>query len=566
MPDVTGLTIPQAQEKVLTAGRGARASSARAIVYARQSNARPAGQIIRQLEPPGTQMRAYLDDVGGKFGEVTFRVVVSTGPQPAPNFVGETVAAALQYAERNKILVSVGTGQMSPQIPRGIVMRQDPAAGQPMPRRRVIVYPSTGYPLPNYVEQKVELARRDSRRLGFDLREQRQDSVNVPLGVILRQSPQAETLLPLDRPVNVVVSDGWPTPNFLRLEENDAAALAVERRVNLRVAERRQDRQLPPGIVIDQKPPPGARLAPAQPVDVVVSATDPTPRLIGLTEEEASVLAARRDFNLVISRETSMDVAFGLVIRQSPGPGKPLPGDGRVSVAISRGQLTPDFVGRTEEDATGIAADMDITLVRTSPAEHFELSAGRIIEQQPVAGVVMPRDRRVNISLSLGWPESPDALGRSAGSVRREFLARHPNAIIEQSEKLLITEPAGTVISQHPQPQVKLGPKQQLHLVVSATTPPWLWAVGGVVLVGLALGGFALLKKLLSPSKQTSFHTEDPGGVRLRITKDHGVQTTDIRDDGDRDHAKDGDIVKIRVKVDLGEQTVGPKDDKGDET
>ena len=694
MPNVVGLTIPEAEQRVLSASRETRTRSARAVVVDRRSDARPAGQIIQQLEPPGTPRRPFLGDVGGNYGEVTFRVVVSTGPDPAPNFVGSTVDAAERYARRSDITVSVGASQRNPRIPEGIVVRQDPAAGKPMPRRRVTVYPSAGYPLQNYVEQPVERARRDSRRLEFDLEEQSEDRVDVPRGVVFEQvpgagtllplrgplrvkvsggwpvpdfigqreseadeiaadsgirlnvtmqdnagvpngiifnqqppagellprdrtvrvtasrgyplpdlvgmhedearriasdlnfvldisrarlvdriadhidtqSPEAEMRLPLDRPVSVVVSDGWPTPDFLTLEENEATALAAERQVNLRVVERRRDREARPGIVIDQDPPPGALLAPAQAVGVVVSAGDPTPRLIGLMEDEATTLAARRDINLDITRELTLEFAFGLVTHQSPEPDAPLPGDGTVSVVISTGRPTPDFVGKTEEVASSIAADRNITLVKTSPSEHFELSSGRVIEQQPVAGTVIPRDRRVNISLSLGWPVAPDAVGRSAGSVQREFLARHPNAIVEQNESLLTPEPAGTVISQHPQPNVKLGPQQRLSLVSSATKPPWLWPVTGVFAIAIALGVFAGLKTAFSSSTQESVRTDDPGGVRLRVTKDHGVQTTDMKDGGDTDRTGTEEIVRIRVNVDLGEQSAGPIDDKGDET
>ena len=179
---------------------------------------------------------------------------------------------------------------------------------------------------------------------------------------------------------------------------------------------------------------------------------------------------------------------------------------------------------------------------------------------------MVPGDRRVNISLSLGWPVAPDAVARPFASVKREFLALHPNAIVEQSQNMLTMESAGTVISQHPEPRVKLDPRQRLSLVSSATKPPWLWPVSGVVLIALTLGVFAGLKSVFSSSTPESISTEDPGGVRLRVTKDHGVQTTEMKDDGDRDHEGAGDIVKIRVKVDLGEQSAGPVDDRGKET
>ena len=35
-------------------------------------------------------------------------------------------------------------------------------------------------------------------------------------------------------------------------------------------------------------------------------------------------------------------------------------------------------------------------------------------------------------------------IGQTAGAVRRDFLARHPNAVVDQRDSLLTLEPAGT--------------------------------------------------------------------------------------------------------------------------
>ena len=564
MPNVIGLTIVQAEERVYSAGRSIGATSADAQVVERRTDERPAGQIIQQLERPGTPIRPYTDDVGGQYGQVSFRVVVSTGPEPAPNFVGDTVDAAMLYAGQNDISLNVGTGQRNPRITAGIVIRQSPAAGQAMSRRQVTVYPSTGYPLPNYVRQIAGEARQDSRRLGFELRERSEEKVDIRRGEIFGQDPEAGTLLPLDRPVVVFISEGWTTPDFLTLGENEAMSLANAKQVGLEIAERRRNREVQPGIVIEQNPSPGVLIAANQPVRIVLSTADPTPRLIGFMEEAALAIAQDRDINLDISRKSSEEYDFGLVTDQSPRPNAPLPGNGRVTVIVSSGRPTPDLVGKTEEEASSIARSRDITLVRITPDEHFELSAGRVIKQTPVKGTMLPADRRVEVSLSLGWPVAPDAVGRDFAVVKKKFRERHPNASVEKNDGYLTIEPVGTVISQQPQAGVKLDRKQRLRLVVAAAKPPWLWPVTGLLLVILALAGIAGLKSVLSRTTLRSISTENPGGVRLRITKDHGVQSTETKENGPDGRADCDDIIKVRVKVDLGEQTAGPIDDKGE--
>ena len=52
MPSVIGLTIPEAEKRVLSAGRNLKVTNIRAVEVGSRSDARPAGQIIQQLEIP----------------------------------------------------------------------------------------------------------------------------------------------------------------------------------------------------------------------------------------------------------------------------------------------------------------------------------------------------------------------------------------------------------------------------------------------------------------------------------------------------------------------------------
>jgi beta-lactam-binding protein with PASTA domain len=510
--------------------------------------------IIFDQDPPAETLLPFRDPV---------RVRVSRG-FPVPEFIEQRASEALEFAEKIGIRLDT-TARDNPLVPSGIIFDQQPRAGELLPPDRTVrVTVSNGYPLPDLVGMHEDEARRVASELSFGLDVSRTPLPNRIADHIDMQKPGAGTRLPLEGPVSVVVSAGWPTPDFRTLDENEAAALAGEKQVMLRVIERRQVREPQPGIVIDQNPPPGVLLPPGQAVNVVVSASDPTPRLIGLTKEQARAVAAQRAIELAETEAPRRAIDPGRVAEQSPEPdaplpadgrvAAPLPADGRVAVVISTGWPTPDFVGKTEEEANSIAAGLDITLVETVSREHFELSSGRVIEQEPVADAVLPPSRRV------GWPVAPDAVGQTAGAVRRDFLARHPNAVVDQRESLLTLEPAGTVISQHPEPNAKLGRGQRLELVASAVKPPWAWPAAAVVAITLGLGVFAGLKAALGSSAQQSVRTENPGGVRLRVTKDHGVQTTETKDEGGADRTGSGEI----VQVDLGEQSAGPIEDTGD--
>lgn len=689
MPNVVGITVPEAERRVLSAGQQVRVTSTRAVIVDRRADNRPAGQIIGQMDAIGKPMRPNVDDVSGRYGEVTFGVVVSTGLELAPDFVGRDLNMARLYASRQKVDLNIGSVERNPRIPQGTVARQSPAPGEPMQRRRVTVYPSSGYPLPNYVQRSIEDARNDSRRLGFSLQQQNENRLGIPNGIIFDQDPDEDTLLPLkepvrvkvslgwpvpdfiekhaseadgiarenrirlrktmqdnfevpagiifsqqplarnplppdqivnvtisrgyplpnlvgmhenevrqlaaelrfgidirrqpivdrisgfvdqqspepsarlplDRPVNVVISEGWETPSFLTLEEDEANSLAGERQISLVVDGRRQDRTAQPGIVINQSPLPGTLLNPGQAVDIVVSTGYPTPRFIGLAEAEAMSLAGNERIILEIDKKASPSFPAGIVSGQSVEPGVPLPADNRVSVTISSGWPTPDFVGKSEEEANAIATDSNITLVKIASREHFEQLAGIVIEQQPKKDEVIPADRTVRISLSLGWPRAPAAVGKPTDSVRPAFLDRHPNVIVDLSQTILTLKPAGTVISQHPEAGVKLDLEQRLKLVESDQKPPWLWPVIGL----LALAGVISAIKWLSPDVSSSSpRTNDLGGIRLLATRDHGIQTTSHKDGDKTERTETNEIVEIRVSADLGEQSAVPVNDKGD--
>ena len=692
MPDVTGLTTADAEKRVTAAGSNAGARSARAVVVDRLPDDRPAGRIIRQLDAPGTPMRPYRDDVGGVYGQVTFRVVLSSGPEPAPDFIGQSRTRAEQYARQNRIRLTFGSAVRDSGTPAGVIVRQSPPPGQPMSGRRVTVNPSAGYPLPDYVGESYASARRDAVKLGFRIDRQTRDNLDYPPGIIIdqqpppdtllplkipvrvtvstgwplpdfvgrnerdaeamaakirvrlnpspgenprvpagviaeqrpragdpvpenrivdvlvsrgyplpdltgktendvrqlsqklgfrvdisrdavreraagivdRQAPEPGTLLPFDGAVRVVVSEGWPTPDFLHMQEQQAEALASEAQVSLTVAERKHNREARPGTVLSQNPEPGALLPPGQPVRLVISGGYPTPGFIDLPEAEAESLAGRERIELDKQRTASVDVNQGIVISQVPEPGTPLPADNRVSVILSSGWPVPDFVGRSRRDADTLAAESRIELVMAEPEENMDIGSGRVFSQTPAAGDVVPDNRQVTIALSLGWPVAPDAMGRMADSLEEEFRAVHPGATVEIGDRLLTLESPGIIVSQSPGPGIKLGADQRLLLVRAAPRPPWFWPLVGFVLVTAVGGGTASIRRLARPDIRkstsatgTSPTSEDPGGVRVRVTRDPGEQSTDTGDD-------DETAVRLKVTIDLGEQSAGPVESEGE--
>jgi len=86
-------------------------------------------------------------------------------------------------------------------------------------------------------------------------------------------------------------------------------------------------------------------------------------------------------------------------------------------VAIrAREVAVPDLAGRTVQDATAILADHGLTL-RVDEVRRGDpkISAGRILQQDPPAGVIARRQRGVRVWLSLGQQATaiPDLTGQT---------------------------------------------------------------------------------------------------------------------------------------------------------
>jgi hypothetical protein len=235
---------------------------------------------------------------------------------------------------------------------------------------------------------------------------------------------------------------------------------------------------------------------------------------------------------------------------------------------VSRGWPTPDLVGLSEAEARLIARDQRISLVAAERREDYDLEAGRVIEQQPAAGAMLPDDRTVRVAVSLGWPVAPRAVGEAAGDILETFTARHPDARVDLERRFLTWRPVGSVLSQHPDAGVKLGRDQRLALVVAAGKPPWIWAGLGSLLVVAAAAAVFLLRPRRSPGQprgtgnESADWAEDTGGIHLRVETDLGVQAARFPEDdlAAPDRTEEG--VHIRIVTDPGEQSVGPTDDE----
>lgn len=176
----------------------------------------------------------------------------------------------------------------------------------------------------------------------------------VPAGRVLRQEPDARTLVKRGSGVQVVLSKG---PQ--RIEVPDlagrsfpAAQVALSGAglaVGGSLAVERADKEA--GSVVAQDPDPGALVPPATPVDLLLAAPAPgeryiMPDLVYRRYEDVRPLFERQRFRFgSVKFERYEGVAAGTILRQFPLPGHPVSRDDSISLIVATTEAAENIAG-----------------------------------------------------------------------------------------------------------------------------------------------------------------------------------------------------------------------------
>jgi len=137
----------------------------------------------------------------------------------------------------------------------------------------------------------------------------------------------------------------------------------------------------------------------------------PVPHLAGLTEAEALNQISGFDWNTVVTREPSDDVAQGVVIRTQPEEATELEQNQPFELFVSTGpapRTLPELVGLTLDQATASLQQLDLVVQQGAPVFDETVPAGTVISwmvpDQPglkAGGTVTPKTT-VQVVLSAG--------------------------------------------------------------------------------------------------------------------------------------------------------------------
>jgi beta-lactam-binding protein with PASTA domain len=214
-----------------------------------------------------------------------------------------------------------------------------------------------------------------------------------------------------------------------------------------------------PGVVVETRPPPGARVREGSTVVLVPSLGPellPVPDVVGMPEGAAREAIAEAGFEPRVRRAYHETVPRGLVVAQSPEPAVELERGSPVTITVSRGPApveVPDVRGRPAAEAR---ATLEALGFRVREEERYSdtVEVGLVIDTVPGPGDLARRGASVTLVVSLG-PETfpmPDVVGMPTREAKEHLeglgLKVHVERLSDFSGELVLLQfpPAGTPV------------------------------------------------------------------------------------------------------------------------
>jgi eukaryotic-like serine/threonine-protein kinase len=264
-------------------------------------------------------------------------------PVAVPFVEGQRLPVAKRNIQ-NADLRPVAISRSHDDVPRGIVFRQDPSAGERIQKGNAVrLFVSSGKPrvaVPDVVRAREADAIATIRAAGLV-----PNAVDIfsdeRSGTVIAQDPKGGTNIVRGSTVRINISKGPQTvglPNVIG-QSYDSAAEQL-RRAGFTPARRDVDAEEPEGTVVAQDPEPGTLVPPGTRVTVSVStgqSTTSIPDVRGLEESNAQATLENEGWNVVIrDTPTQNPDEDGIVISQTPPPGQQAQPGSRVTLFVGR--------------------------------------------------------------------------------------------------------------------------------------------------------------------------------------------------------------------------------------
>jgi eukaryotic-like serine/threonine-protein kinase len=198
------------------------------------------------------------------------------------------------------------------------------------------------------------------------------------------------------------------------------------------------------------------------------------PRVIDLTEEQATEELENEGFEVRVDRADNDTVPEGTVFGQDPAPGTRLEEGSTVTIAVSSGATTnviPQVTGSTAQQAITLLNQACFTNIDQQDAPHDRAPAGTVFEVSPAEGTEVACGAAITLTVSQGQRTIPDVAGQTvaaASSTLGQFGFTAGPTQEEASPSLA----AGLVIRTDPPAGTAAASGTEVTLIVSSGPPP----------------------------------------------------------------------------------------------
>ena len=311
---------------------------------------------LRQL-PSDTVPEGFVIDTDPSAGSQvdpgsTVEVRISAGPQqfPMPPVIGLSEQAARSLIEEQGFVVGNVSSRFTTDAEEGLVIEQDPDAGDAAPPGTAVDLVLSGGPfaltVPDVSGKTRDAAVNDLTAVGFEVRVEEEFSDDVIEGFVIRTEPGTGQLVDREAPaVTVFVSLGpepFRLPSFIGSTIDEARDLAAELGIDLVIEQETVEVTLASGLagkIAEQDPAANSEVTINDQVRVRVGELRmvTVPDLTGLTEDQARSQLDDLGLELIVVGTVQVDPDSGLVDRvagQDPLPDDQVPEGSAVGVQL----------------------------------------------------------------------------------------------------------------------------------------------------------------------------------------------------------------------------------------
>lgn len=230
VPSVAGLSITKATNELTPLGLNVQ-------VKEREFSEQIEEGLVLRSDPSGGDRVAE----GG-----TVYLIVSQGKEryTVPTIAGLTPEAATRLIEESNLKVGTVTERFSPDVQKGLIATQNPAASARVKRDSMVDFViSKGTEeilVKSYQGASGEQALNELNAAGFDVDVRYQYSETIPLGAVISQQPAANQPLPKGSAIVLTISQGTEfvfIPNVLSLTSNEARDILADLELDVEIRE-----------------------------------------------------------------------------------------------------------------------------------------------------------------------------------------------------------------------------------------------------------------------------------------------------------------------------------------